>query len=125
MYKTQVTFFLKHSLSSNCLSTQDKTMAGLYFASVTFVTLLCYSLATEDEPTCSKFMYDKQMLETMVRLEAKMNQWDRERKVFEENVLSILEHRRDEMERKFKKQNENLDAMLEKLAGKFIELYNK
>ena len=100
-------------------------MAGLYFASVTFVTLLCYSLATEDEPTCSKFMYDKQMLETMVRLEAKMNQWDRERKVFEETVLSILEHRRDEMEQKLKKQNENLDTMFEGYKEIREELKNK
>ncbi|XP_060606443.1 complement C1q-like protein 2 [Ruditapes philippinarum] len=73
-----------------------------------FVIVLCYSQAIEDEPTFSKFKYDKQMLETMVRMEAKMNQWDKERKIFEENVLAILEHRREEMQEKYLKQDEKL-----------------
>ncbi|XP_045184488.2 cerebellin-3-like [Mercenaria mercenaria] len=53
------------------------------------------------------------MLETMVRMEARMKQWDKERKIFEENVLSILEHRREEMQESFSAQNEKLQMMFE------------
>ncbi|XP_060560666.1 complement C1q and tumor necrosis factor-related protein 9B-like [Ruditapes philippinarum] len=57
------------------------------------------------------------MLETMVRMEAKMDQWDKERKIFEENVLAILEHRREEMQEKFLKQNEKLENIFENFKG--------
>jgi DNA repair exonuclease SbcCD ATPase subunit len=99
---------------------------------------VCYSTASEPdiEPVCSKFRYDKQMLETMVRMEAKMNQWDKEKENFEENMLSIMEHRKQEMKREFVKQNQQIGQMLddykkireelkdktaqlEKFAGKF------
>jgi hypothetical protein len=59
-------------------------------SAVVFVIVLCYSQAIEDEPTFSK------MLETMVRMEGKMDQWNKERKTFEENVLAKLEHCREE-----------------------------
>ncbi|XP_060560644.1 complement C1q-like protein 2 [Ruditapes philippinarum] len=89
-----------------------------YFSlsAVVFSIVLCYSQAIEDDPTFSKFKYDKQMLETMVRMEAKMNQWDKERKTFEENVLAVLEHRREEMQEKYLKQDEKL----ENIEGSFI-----
>ena len=83
------------------------------YLSVVFVILLCHSSTAEVESAISKFHYDKQMLETMVKLEAKMNQWDRERKLFEETVLAVLEHRRDEMDGKFEKEKERLDNILE------------
>jgi predicted ATP-grasp superfamily ATP-dependent carboligase len=65
------------------------------------LTLVCYSTASEPdiERVCSKLEYDKQMLETMVRMEAKMNQLDKEKENFEENMLSLMEHRKEEMKR--------------------------
>jgi hypothetical protein len=86
-------------------------------AAIIFVIVLCYSQAIEDKPTFSKFKYDKQMLETMVRMEAKMDQWDKERKTFEESVLSILEHRREEMQDKILKQDEKLEILFEDYKG--------
>jgi hypothetical protein len=90
-----------------------------YFSlsAIFFVIVLCFSQAIEDEPIFSKFKYDKQMLETMVRMEAKMDQWDKERKTFEENVLAILEHRREEMQEKFLKQDEKLENIFENFKG--------
>jgi hypothetical protein len=88
----------------------EATMFGYFsLSAVVFSIVLCYSQAIEDEPTFSKFKYDKQMLETMVKMEAKMNQWDKERKTFEENVLAVLEHRREEMQEKYLKQDEKLE----------------
>ncbi|XP_060606447.1 uncharacterized protein LOC132758768 [Ruditapes philippinarum] len=91
-------------------------MAGYFsFKAIVFLTVLCYSTASEPdiEPVCSKFKYDKQMLEKMVRMEAKMNQWDKEKENFEENMLSIMEHRKQEMKREFVKQNQQIGQMLD------------
>jgi chromosome segregation ATPase len=106
-------------------------------AIIVFLFVLCYSTASEPdiETQCSKFKYDKQMLETMVRMEAKMNQWNKEKENFEENMLSVMEHRKVEMKQEFAKQNQQIGqilndykkireelndktAYLEKLAGK-------
>ncbi|XP_053387721.1 complement C1q tumor necrosis factor-related protein 2-like [Mercenaria mercenaria] len=65
------------------------------------------------------------MLETMVRMEARMTQWDKERKIFEENVLSILEHRREEMQETFSEQNEKLQRMFEDYKDIRGELTNR
>ncbi|XP_060606445.1 uncharacterized protein LOC132758766 [Ruditapes philippinarum] len=107
---------------------------------IVFLTLLCFPTASEPdvEPSCSKFKYDKQMLEAMVRTEAKMNQWNNEKENFEENMLSVMEHRKVEMKREFAKQNQQFGKMLddykkireelndktvqlEKLAGNFTK----
>jgi hypothetical protein len=53
-------------------------------SAVVLVIVLCYSQAIEDEPTFSK------VLETMVRMEAKMDQWNKERKTFEEKGDSLF-----------------------------------
>jgi hypothetical protein len=74
-------------------------------SAVVFVIVLCHTQAIENEPIYSKFEYDKRMLETIVRMEAKMDRWDKERITFEENVLAVLEHRREEMQKKFLNQN--------------------
>jgi hypothetical protein len=83
-------------------------MACYYsFKAITvFLTVLCYSTASEPdiEPECSKFNYDKQ---------AKMNQWSKEKEHFEENMLSIMEHRKVEMKREFAKQNEQIGQMFD------------
>ncbi|XP_060553735.1 uncharacterized protein LOC132714835 [Ruditapes philippinarum] len=90
-----------------------------YFSlsAIVFVSVLCFSQAIDDEPIFSKFKNDKQMLETILRMEAKMDQWDKERKFFEENVLAILEHRRREMQEKFLKQDEKLENIFEDFKG--------
>ncbi|XP_060551112.1 cerebellin-3-like [Ruditapes philippinarum] len=90
-------------------------MAGYFVALVSFVIMFSYSTASEDdtEPACSKFKYDKQMLETMVKMEAKMNQWGKEKENFEENILSVMEHRKQDMKREIVKQNEKLDEMFD------------
>ncbi|XP_060551111.1 heavy metal-binding protein HIP-like [Ruditapes philippinarum] len=79
---------------------------------IVFLTVLCYSTASEPdiEPDCLKFKYDKQMLETMVRIEAKMNQWDKEKENFKENMLEL---RKAEMKREFAKQNEQIGQILD------------
>ncbi|XP_060606448.1 collagen alpha-1(X) chain-like [Ruditapes philippinarum] len=80
-----------------------------------FLTIVFYPTASEPdiEPECSKFKYDKQMLETMVRMEAKMNQWDKEKENFEENMLSIMEHRKEEMKREFLNQKQQIGQMFD------------
>ncbi|XP_053388391.1 uncharacterized protein LOC128551524 [Mercenaria mercenaria] len=67
--------------------------------------------ALENEQTCSRFPYEEQMLGKVMKVEAKMEQWDKELKRFEEVILSVLEHRREETERqleKFSEENKNL-----------------
>ncbi|XP_045184487.2 uncharacterized protein LOC123542625 [Mercenaria mercenaria] len=88
-------------------------MAVFFISCFISLFVLCSSASLDDEPMFSKFKYDKEMLETMVRMEARMKQWDKERNIFEENVLSILEHRREEMQESFSAQNEKLQRMFE------------
>jgi hypothetical protein len=102
------------------------TMSGYSLMSaIVFVIVLCYSQAIENEPIFSKFKYDKQMLETMVRMEAKMDEWDKERKTFEENVLAVLEHRREEMQKNFLKQDEKLENMFEDYKDVRADINNR
>ncbi|XP_060560655.1 heavy metal-binding protein HIP-like [Ruditapes philippinarum] len=72
------------------------------------------------------------MLETMVRMEAKMNQWNKEKENFEENMLSVMEHRKVEMKQEFAKQNQQIGQMLadytnfrEELNDKTAQLENR
>ncbi|XP_053387337.1 uncharacterized protein LOC128551054 [Mercenaria mercenaria] len=88
-------------------------MAVFYISYFILLFVCCFSDALEDESVFSKLKYDKEMLETMVRMEARMKKWDKERKIFEENVMSILEHRREEMQESFSAQNEKLQRMFE------------
>jgi hypothetical protein len=58
-------------------------------------------------------------------MEAKMDQWDKERKTFEENVLAILEHRREEMQEKFMKQDGKLENMFEDYKDIRVDFNNR
>jgi hypothetical protein len=57
-------------------------------------------------------------------MEAKMNQWNKEKEYFEENILSLMEHRKVEMKREFSKQNQQIGQMhddYEKIREKLNE----
>ena len=87
------------------------------FCNLTSFLLICLwsSLVTaEAEPMCSKFAYEKQMIEAMVRMEVKMEQWDKERKTFEENVLSTLELRKEEINGVLDTKKEQIEVKMEK-----------
>lgn len=67
------------------------------FAALCFVLLSVFRLSLgEENEHISLRLYD--ILDKMVRLENKIEQWEKERVSFQETVLSILEHRKDEMQ---------------------------
>ncbi|XP_045184238.2 cerebellin-3-like [Mercenaria mercenaria] len=49
----------------------------------------------------------------MLQVEAKMEQWDKELKQFEETILSVLEYRGQEMRKSINKQNKKLEIFTE------------
>ena len=88
------------------------------FCNLTSFLLICLwsSLVTaEAEPMCSKFAYEKQMIEAMVRMEVKMEQWDKEKKTFEENVLSTLQLRKEEINSVLDTKKDQIEVKIEQL----------
>ena len=69
-------------------------------------------MTAEAEPMCSKFAYEKQMIEAMVRMEVKMEQWDKQMKGFQENILSTFELRREEMDGTFDVQKKQMEKLI-------------
>ncbi|XP_045184397.2 heavy metal-binding protein HIP-like [Mercenaria mercenaria] len=74
--------------------------------------------ALENEQTCSRFPYEEQMLGKVMKVEAKMEQWDKEMKRFEEVILSVLEHRREETERQLEKFSEENKKLRDEIKNK-------
>lgn len=86
---------------------------------VTFNLLLCqrlnvFSEASESNLACSKYPYEEQLLGKMTRVQIQMEQWDSELKKFEETVLAVLEHRREEMSKLI----ENINSKMENIEQK-------
>ena len=86
-------------------------MAVGFMCFILFLVCRC-SVTADDEPILSKFKYDKHILESMVRMEAKIEQWDKERKAFEEHMLSNFGHRREEMDGLTQSQNTVIELLI-------------
>ncbi|XP_053388390.1 complement C1q tumor necrosis factor-related protein 2-like [Mercenaria mercenaria] len=60
----------------------------------------------------------------MLRVEAKVDQWDKEMKRFEETILSVLEHRRDKTDKQLQKLRDEIEKMQESEAGNAVIAFN-
>ncbi|XP_045184734.2 complement C1q and tumor necrosis factor-related protein 9-like [Mercenaria mercenaria] len=88
-----------------------RNMTLFHTLSVFVLSAFIFSDATTNEPICSKFQYEEQLLGKMVRFEAKMEKWDEDLRRFEETMLSILDRRRQEMKKSLDQQNEQLEKV--------------
>ncbi|XP_045183924.2 complement C1q subcomponent subunit B-like [Mercenaria mercenaria] len=68
-----------------------------------------YSYSVENEPSCSKAPNEENTSERLSRVEAQVEQWDKKMGRFEETILSLLEHRKDEMERQLEKLQDEIE----------------
>ncbi|XP_045184112.2 complement C1q tumor necrosis factor-related protein 2-like [Mercenaria mercenaria] len=96
-------------------------MDVLYVLFIISICALQFSKSVESEQFCSKFPYAEQTLERMLRVEAKVDQWDKEMKRFEEAILSVLEHRRDKTDKQLQKLRDEIEKMQDgRMRNQFI-----
>ncbi|XP_060570819.1 heavy metal-binding protein HIP-like [Ruditapes philippinarum] len=67
-----------------------KMRFSLLFVFVIFVGIYSYNFSEAREPVCSKFSYEEQLLEKMIRTEIKVETMVNENKKTEDNVISTL-----------------------------------
>ncbi|XP_053387817.1 uncharacterized protein LOC123542069 [Mercenaria mercenaria] len=87
-----------------------------YYLYIIYFSALHFSNAATDGHTCSKFPYEEQLLEKMIRVEAKVEKWDTELSKFEESVLSVLEHRKEEMQRQLKRFSQEYNKLKQDIS---------
>ena len=63
---------------------------SLYLSFFIFVGIYTFHFSKAKEPVCSKFSYEEQLLEKMIRTEIKVEMMVNEIKTTQDNVLSTL-----------------------------------
>ncbi|XP_045184138.2 heavy metal-binding protein HIP-like [Mercenaria mercenaria] len=86
-------------------------MDVFYILFIISICALQFSECVENEPVCSKFPFAEQTLERMLRVEAKVDQWDKEMRRLEETSLSVLEHRKEKTDKQLQKMRDEIEQV--------------